>query len=144
MPDYRTMFDERWVKAWDLGGKPVTVTIVKVEAGVIENPKEKVNDKPKRQRLPIVWFKGAKKPLGLNKTNAQTIAKMYGNRTEDWLGKTVTIFPTTTQAFGEEKDCIRIKPAVPKGPAGEMPEPPQLPESSDHAGANNREPGAEG
>lgn len=122
MADYRTMFDSDWVRAWDLGGKAVTVTIVKVEAGVLDNVKAKKKDKK-----PIVFFKGASKPLALNKTNAKTIAQLYGNDTREWIGKAVTIFPTTTQFGNDVVDCIRIKPAVPKGKAQEMPDPPAQP-----------------
>lgn len=106
MPDWRTMFDEKWIKAWDLGGKPWTGTITKVEAGVLENQREKRKD-----RKPIVWFKGWKKPLGLNKVNSKTIAAMFGNNTDDWVGKKVTLVPAKT-SFGNEHDidCIRIRP----------------------------------
>lgn len=130
MPDYRTMFDNKWVKAWDLGGKTITVTIVKVEAGVLENAKAR-----KKDRAPIVWFKGAQKPLALNKTNAGAIAKMYGNETEKWIGKAITIYPTKTTFGPDEVDCIRIKPGAPTGKAEDMPTPPAPPPD---------EPGAEG
>lgn len=140
MPDYRSLFDNRWVKAWDLGGRDITVTIVKVEAGVLENAKLK-----KRDRAPIVWFRGGKKPLALNRTNAQTIAAMYGNNTEDWIGKAVTLYPTTTEMAGKACDCIRVRPAQPKGKAVEMPnpEPPPIPEENAN-GAGELGPGAEG
>jgi len=112
------MFDCDWVRAWDLGGKPITVTITKVEAGVLEDPRRKKKDKK-----PIVWFQGAKKPLALNRTNSKTIATLYGNNTEAWIGKAITIYPTRTQFGSEEVDCVRIKPEVPKGKAVDMPNP---------------------
>lgn len=113
MADYRTLFDEHWIKAWDLGGKPWTGTITKVEQGLLENARAK-----KKDRKPVVWFKGWSKPLALNKTNAKTIASMYGNEVNAWVGKKVTLYPTTT-SFGNETgiDCIRIKPGVPSAKA---------------------------
>lgn len=127
MPDYRTMFDAKWVKAWDLGGKARVVTIEKVEPGFIED-----KQKGKKDRLPIVWFKGAKKPLGFNKTNSKTVANMYGKNTEDWIGKSVTIYPTTCQVGADPNvDCIRIKPEPPKGKAEDMPAPPPIPPPAD-------------
>ena len=116
MPDWRTMFDYDWIKAWDLGGQERTVTITKVEPGLVEDRKAKVErGKPaKMDRLAIVWLKGWKKPLGLNKTNAAAIGKMYTNKTESWIGKRFTMYPTTTMAWGSESDCIRIKPGVPE------------------------------
>lgn len=132
MPDYRSLFDNQWVKAWDLGDKPVTLTIERVEAGTIENRKAK-----KADRMPILWFKGAKKPFGCNRTNAKTIAGLYGTKTEAWIGKAITIYPTKTQFGNDEVDCIRVKPQVPTGKASAMPEPPPPP-------AEVAEPGSEG
>lgn len=122
MADYRTMFDEKWVRAWDLGGKELTVVIQKVEAGVLDNHRSKTKD-----RKPIVWFRGAKKPLALNKTNAKTIAGLYGNETEKWVGKPITIYPTRTMMGGEEMDCIRVRPKLPTGKGQDMPAPPPPP-----------------
>lgn len=136
MPDYRTFFDNKWVKAWDLGGRDVTVTITKVEAGVLENAKAR-----KKDRAPIVWFKGAKKPLALNRTNAKSVAAIYGNDTTEWVGKSITIYPTKTQFGSEEVDCIRVRPGKPKGKAEDMPEPPPVPAEAQE---EERQPGAEG
>jgi hypothetical protein len=40
---------------------------------------------------------------------------MYGKDTDNWAGKWITIFPTTTEFGGETVDCIRVKPGVPSG-----------------------------
>lgn len=141
MPDYRTLFDSDWIRAWDLAGKARTLTIVKVEGGTIENPKAKT-----KTRKPVVHFKGAKKPLALNKTNAATIADMFGNDTDAWVGKTITIFPTTTSFGRETVDCIRINPKASNGKAAEtLPDvaPPPDPMTAEDARAD-REPGIEG
>jgi hypothetical protein len=109
VPDYRTLYDDKWIRAWDLGGKPWTGTIVKVEAGILEDAR-----RGKKDRKPVVWFKGWSKPLALNRTNGKSVASMYGNRTEDWVGKKVTLVPAKTD-FGAERniDCIRIRPGRP-------------------------------
>jgi|SRR5579862_5805356 len=113
MADYRTLFDDVWLRAWDLGGKDWTLEIRKVEAGVLENHRQQ-----KKERKPVVHFKGARKPLALNRTNAKTIAALYGKDTVHWIGKRVTLYPTTTN-FGPEEgiDCIRIRPKEPTGKA---------------------------
>jgi hypothetical protein len=116
MADYRTMFDNKWLKAWDLGGRDWTLTIRKVEAGVLENVKAR-----KKDRAPILWFKGAQKPLALNRTNSKTIAAMYGNETDNWVGKTVTLYATRTHFGPDEVDCIRLRPTPPTGKGQEMP-----------------------
>lgn len=52
------------------------------------------------------------KPLILNVTNSKTIAKLYGNFIEDWSGKKITLFATTTRMGGDTVECLRIRPVV--------------------------------
>ena len=72
----------------------------------------------KKAKKPLLYFlnsKGAEndKPLGLNSTNCKTIAAMYGNDTDRWIGKRITMWPTTTQFGADTVDCIRVRPIVP-------------------------------
>lgn len=53
------------------------------------------------------------KPLILNVTNSKTIHKMYGPYIEEWAGKEITLFASTTKAFGEMVECLRIRPTPP-------------------------------
>ena len=110
MPDVRTMFDKAYLYAYDLQGRDVTVTIARVVGGTLTGTGGKSSKKP------ILFFQGAKKGLALNITNAKTIASMYGNsfKTEDWIGKRVTLYPARTSFGGTEMDCIRIRPTIPK------------------------------
>lgn len=107
MPDYRTMFDRDYISHFDLDGKEVTVTISRVAAG------ELTANGGKKTKKPVVFFEGAEKGLALNKTNGKTIAGLYGTKTEDWIGKRITMFTTTTSFGSEVMDCIRIKPGIP-------------------------------
>lgn len=52
------------------------------------------------------------KPMILNVTNSKTIAKLYGNYIEDWMGKKITLFASTTRLAGETVECLRIRPKV--------------------------------
>ena len=62
---------------------------------------------------PTAAVQGAKK-LWCNKTNGRTIAKLYG-KTENWIGKRITLFPTDTRgAGGQTVPCIRVRPNEPK------------------------------
>ena len=54
------------------------------------------------------------KPLILNMTNSKSIAKLYGPYIEDWSGKQITLFASTTKAFGDIVECLRIRPSVPR------------------------------
>jgi hypothetical protein len=109
MPDYRRMFDDKeHLYAFDLEGREVTVQIEKVFPGVLKG------DKGRESKKPMVKFVGKDKKLALNKTNGKTIAKLYGKETDEWAGKLITIYPTTTEFGGETVDCIRVKPTVPQ------------------------------
>ena len=45
---------------------------------------------------------------------SRTIATLYGNYTEDWVGKRVTLYATKTHSPAGETDCIRVRPVTPK------------------------------
>ena len=107
MPDYRTMFDRKYVGAWDLDGQDQTVTITRVVA-------EELRNKQGANKKPVLYFNGTEKGFALNKTNGAIVAGMYGTRTEDWQGKRITLYACKV-AFGpNEVDAIRVRPTIPK------------------------------
>jgi len=110
--DYRAMFDGKYLGAWNLVDKDgnkrdciVTIASVKAEKVVMEGG---VSNKK-----PVLTFEGKDLPMVCCKTNAKTIAAMYGNDTAAWIGKRITLYSTTTQVGGQEKDCIRVRPTPP-------------------------------
>lgn len=107
MTDYRTMYDKDYIGAWDFQGDTV-VTIMDVQSKKIKNVQTNKED-----RKPIITLEGYDKRWVCNLTNGAIIAQMYGSHVEKWRGKSVTIFPTQTQAFGRMQDCIRVRPSVP-------------------------------
>ena len=114
MPHYKTLYDKDYIGSWDLPpGKDATVTIDKVVAGELDNGKGKKNKKP------IISFVGKEKKFVSNVTNSKTIAGMYGNMTEEWIGKRITLYVTQTRdpSTGGEIDCIRVRPKVPTSKA---------------------------
>lgn len=90
------------LKAEDLKGSRVKVQIASVKVQEFENDGKKGN------KL-VLSFVGKEKTLVLNKTNANSIAKMFGPDTDNWIDGTIQIYPTTT-TFGDKKDvpCIRV------------------------------------
>lgn len=114
--DIRLLYPSEFLAAVDLHGKDATLTIRRV---ITEDLKTNKGSEKK----PVVYFEetkaraeksGAKeKRLVLNKTNALVIAKIYGYEADDWRGKRITLYPTTCDAFGEQKDCIRVRPTAP-------------------------------
>lgn len=115
MADYRSMFDREYVGAWDLEGRDVVVTIDRVTAG------ELVSEGNKKTKKPILHLRGKDKKIALNKTNSKIIASLYGTETTKWVGKQITIYPTTTKFGRDTMDCIRVRPVVPGGRAQEEP-----------------------
>lgn len=92
-------FPSKTLKASDLDGNQVTVTIARVDI-------EKMGSDTK----PVVYFKGKDKGLVLNKTNAKRIVEITGSgETDDWKGHAIILYPTETEFQGETVDCIRIK-----------------------------------
>lgn len=110
MSDYRKMYDKDYLGEWDLDGKDTTLEIEKVVGG------ELTANGGKKSKKPLVYFKGTKtgKGLVLNATNGKAIAAMYGNDTDAWIGKKITIYPTTTQFGSDTVPCIRVRPGIPQ------------------------------
>lgn len=109
MTDYRAMYDSLYIYAFDLKGRDVTVTIKEVKAAKLRNANQPETKKP------VIWFVEShdNRGLVLCKTNARTIATLYGNETDAWVGKRITLYPTRVDAFGRETDAIRIRPSIP-------------------------------
>lgn len=104
--DYRSMYDARYIGAWDLNDKDVTVTIERVEAETLKN-RQGSNKKP------VLYFKGSKKGFALNKTNGATIAAMYGPKVKAWAGKRITLYATVAQFGSNEVEAIRVRNRIP-------------------------------
>lgn len=55
------------------------------------------------------------KPFILNNTNCKTIAKLAGTPfIEEWSGKSIQLFASTTQLKGETVECLRIRDFKPQ------------------------------
>lgn len=107
--DLRLMFDSRYLGAWHLQGRDVTVTIARIQAGTIEG------EKGRKDKAPLIYFAGKEKPLVCNKTNMRTLKSLFGTLSARALvGKRITLYPTTTIRSGETVDCIRVRPTPPK------------------------------
>lgn len=103
------LFPSRYLKGADLRGKDVTVTIE-----TIEPRHELARTDNTKEHKPLMRFRGAEKGMVLNKTNAKTIASIYGNEVLAWVGKPVTLYCAQVSAFGATHDAVRIRPTAPK------------------------------
>lgn len=144
MVDFRTMFDARFIGAWDLPpNRDVVVTIASVAPETVRNAANKEAKKP------VLTFVARTKGLLLNKTNAKTVAAMYGTDTVKWVGRQVALYATTTMMGPDRVDCVRIRPTIPKPGTKNSPDAGPTPEeiaaikAAEMAEAA-REPGQEG
>jgi len=88
-------------------GKDLTVTILDVKRELI------TGSAGKKEECTVATLKG-QKPIILNRTNCKTIASIYKTPyIEQWKGKKITLYITTTKLKGEEVECLRIRNNAP-------------------------------
>ena len=152
MPHWRSLIEKDYMGAWDLvdrAGKPKDYTL---EIESVGSQNLKTREVPKGKRKAVIRFKGASKGFVSNSTNCETIEGMYGDNTDNWVGKLVTLYATTTSMAGKKRGdpmrqvpCIRVRPMVPKGKAESVESRPVDPDMrSQQDAAFDREPGQEG
>ncbi len=106
---YEQLFDSTYLRWFDLNGSPALVRIEKVERLELTL---RGGAKKKAPVATLALVKGEiehMKPLVLNRTNAEAIAALHGNRPAEWTGKEIVLFQTTTKLKGVEVNCIRIR-----------------------------------
>jgi hypothetical protein len=91
-------FPSQYLKASDLGGREIRVTMGRAERETIGTDKKIV-----------LYFKGKEKGLVLNKTNANTIGDGYGDDTDDWIDQPIILFSVKTDYQGKVVDAIRCR-----------------------------------
>lgn len=113
------VFSGNFLKAEDLQGKTVRVTISKVEIKEFDDGKKI-----------IIGFQGKDKCLVVNKTNASIIAENTGSReTDDWIGQTMQLTVKKVEFQGKLVPAIRVvlvDQSAPATPVRRVPAP-QLP-----------------
>ena len=97
-----TIFPSNYLKASDLGGAQVRVTIDRVEM-------ETLGQGAQAQDRPVIYFAGKEKGLVANKTNMSAIAAVYGDETDDWQGAEIVLFETMVDFQGKTTPAIRVK-----------------------------------
>ena len=105
MPDITADFyPSRFIRAADLGGKDVVVTIDRVEAVEFEDNGVKV-------KKPVVHFRNAGiKGLVANKTNTKLLSIACGSPDyTTWAGKQVVLYPHLVEMKGDVIEAVRVK-----------------------------------
>lgn len=91
-------FPSNYIKASDLQGRSAPVVISHVVM-------EQLGDDNKA----VLYFFKKRKGMVLNKTNANSIASMYGEDTDGWEGKEITLYSAEVDFQGRMVEAIRIR-----------------------------------
>lgn len=95
--DFDELYPGRFLKAGELQGRKVTITIANIELDELEG------DQGKKMKG-IISFQETPKQLALNKTNGLCLKAMFGRKLAEWIGKRITIFPDKWNG----EDAIRV------------------------------------
>jgi len=111
---FELLFPSLFLKAADLAGKDVTLTVRHIQMDELQ-----IAGTSKKKNKAVMYFteteaKAKKegkeeKRLVLNRTNAEIIAKIHGKDTDLWIGKKITLYPTKTDFGNKRVDCIRVR-----------------------------------
>ncbi len=93
------VFPSNYIKADDLQGREPTVVISHAAMEKLGND----------QKL-ILYFQGKDKGMVCNKTNANRIAYLYGEETDGWAGKEITLCSEFVEFQGKTVKGLRVKP----------------------------------
>ncbi len=93
-------FPSKYIKAADLNDQNVRVIMERVEMEDIGDDGDK----------PVLYFRGKSKGMVMNKTNSNNIAIVYGDETDDWIGKEIILYPTMVDYQGRSVPAIRVRP----------------------------------
>ena len=99
---YSLMYPSRFLKCDMLQGAKVTLTIKNIVGEGLMSEDGGANLEW------IVSFVERDLQFVMNKTNAFCLYRMFGGDPHSWAGHKITLFPTTTMAFGKKTDCIRV------------------------------------
>lgn len=104
MPEVDKVYESesKWLKAGDLQGKEVKLTISGTSI-------EQFDDKGTQKNKICLSFEGKDRGLVLNITNARRIAQKYGANSDDWAGSEIILYPDTVDFNGSMVDCIRVR-----------------------------------
>ncbi len=91
-------FPSKYLKSVDLQGHAVKVKIANVLSEEIGG-----------DRKLIMYFANRTKGMVLNKTNARTIADVYGDDTDQWIGGDVELFAMKVDFQGRMVDGLRVR-----------------------------------
>jgi len=118
---------------------------VTIESVIVENV---AGPQSPEEKKPVLYFVGKEKGLVMNKTNANTVSAVYGDETDDWIGKTIKLYVAKVQFKADMVDAIRInvsrdagRPQAAQAPARSQPRAAATVPADDSPFADDADPG---
>jgi len=103
MPRISQVFPSKHLSAADLNGQEMILTITGADVQGFDD-----GDKV------VLFVEETEKSFVMNKTNCQTVATMYGDDTDEWIGQRITVFSTWVDFQGRQVEAIRVRPKPPR------------------------------
>jgi hypothetical protein len=110
MADVNQVYQSEFLRAAQLGGQVRRVTIEAVTTEILGQGEKAA------QKI-VLKLAGVKQRLALNKTNAQTLASVWGPNTDHWIGRQIDLRPEKILFAGKMVDTIGVQPVVTTAPA---------------------------
>ncbi len=121
MPRVSELYPSEWLKFNALVDGDQTITIVSTDQTVFTDQK---TGKPKPQI--VLHFEETELKLGLGVGNANTLAKLWGDDSDDWIGKRIVVGCATANN-GTDYVQVREKPTAAANRAKRAPAAPAVP-----------------
>lgn len=105
--DARLLVQSKWMVSESFGVGPVpkeplvTIVTVKIE--------EQEGDKGKENWGVLFFAEPWAKPLKVNRTHQRALILMFGNETDAWSGKQISLYAMVGTFFGKRQTAVRIK-----------------------------------
>lgn len=93
------MFPSRYIKASDIGQGQYRLTIKNLS----------YEDMADGEKKWVIYFNGTNKGLVLNRTNANALEWLYGDETDNWIGKAVEVYTEMTTYMGKAGLGVRLR-----------------------------------
>ena len=94
-----TAFPSKYLKAADLQGREIVVTIDSVEMANIGDDEDKL----------VVYFQGKNKGMVLNRTNANMLTEIAGtDETDEWHDVKIKLYSCRVDFQGRRVDALRV------------------------------------
>jgi hypothetical protein len=97
------LFPSKYIKAADLGGKPLDVVIKSAGVETLKDMQGSNTDKL------VLGFINQPKLLVVNKTNYEAIAELHGEETDNWPGKRIQLYPDKASLGGKSVAAVRVR-----------------------------------